>query len=99
MNLRECSTCFRMWNDTDNTGVCPNGHEPAEAADFVTGECPDIPARSGAAAVLDATKVVDDVIVHGRNLQAAVDDIRTWCHGKHTVGAVEITNILRSHHV
>ena len=30
---------------------------------------------------------------------ATADDIRTWCHGKHTVGAVEITNIIRSHHV
>lgn len=27
MNITECPTCQRMWNDTDNTGVCPNGHE------------------------------------------------------------------------
>lgn len=36
---------------------------------------------------------------HERNLQGAIDDVRTWCHGKDTVAAVEITNIIRSHHV
>ena len=27
MNYTECPVCLRWWNDTDNTGVCPNGHE------------------------------------------------------------------------
>lgn len=67
----------------------------------------DEPGPSGVEAVLNAANAnaaasAAAAPVHSdreRNLQSAVDDIRTWCHGKHTVGAVEITNIIRSHHV
>lgn len=27
MTFTECPTCERIWNDTDDTGVCPQGHE------------------------------------------------------------------------
>jgi hypothetical protein len=27
MNMRLCQACYRVWNDRDNTGVCPLGHE------------------------------------------------------------------------
>ncbi|WP_301119657.1 hypothetical protein [Mycolicibacterium fortuitum] len=63
------------------------------------GEYPDVPARSGAAALFDAAAAVDRAADHTRNLQRAIDDVRTWCHGKDTVATVEITNIIRSHHV
>lgn len=53
-------------------------------------------ANANAAASAAAAPVRSD---RERNLQSAVDDIRTWCHGKRTVGAIEITNIIRSHHV
>ena len=68
------------------------------------GEYPEVPARSGVTAVLKAADSVAAATApvrsdRERNLQSAIDDIRTWCHGKKTVGAVEITNIIRSHHV
>ena len=56
-------------------------------------------AKSGAAAVLATCKRIDDAIEHSKNLQYAVDDIRRFIEGKHTVGAVEIRNLLESHHV
>lgn len=70
------------------------------------GEYPDVPPRSGVEAVLNAANAnaasAAAVPVRSdreRNLQSAIDDIRIWCHGKDTVGAIEITNIIRSHHV
>ncbi len=69
------------------------------------GEYPDVPPRSGVEAVLNAANAAASATAvpvrsdHERNLQNAIDDIRTWCHGKHAVGAIEITNIIRSHHV
>lgn len=27
MDVIECATCGRWFNNTDNTRVCPNGHE------------------------------------------------------------------------
>lgn len=43
MNLQSCGTCGRLWSDTDNTGVCPHGHEPEpDEPDFLTGEIPAI---------------------------------------------------------
>lgn len=53
-------------------------------------------ANAAASAAAAAAPVRSD---RERNLQSAIDDIRVWCHGKHTVGAIEITNIIRSHHV
>lgn len=53
-------------------------------------------ANANAAASAAAAPVRSD---RERNLQSAIDDIRVWCHGKHTVSAIEITNIIRSHHV
>lgn len=32
MTIRECATCRRWFRDSDGTGVCPQGHEPAEDA-------------------------------------------------------------------
>lgn len=68
------------------------------------GEYPGVPARSGVTAVLKAADAVAAATAPARSdreqeLQRTVDDIRTWCHGKHTVGAVEILNIIGSHHV
>lgn len=63
------------------------------------GEYPDLPARCGVTAVLKAANAFTAADEHARNLQAAVSDIRTWCSRKHTVGAIEILNILKSHHV
>jgi hypothetical protein len=66
------------------------------------GEDPGLPPyarRSGAAAVFNALAATDAAVKHAENLQAAVNDIRTYCDGKHTVGAVEIRNLLESHHV
>lgn len=67
------------------------------------GEYPDVPSRSGVTAVLKAADAVTAATTartdRERNLQRAVDDVRTWCHGKDTVATVEITNIIRSHHV
>lgn len=65
----------------------------------------DKPGPSGVAAVLNAVNAAASAARapvrsdHERNLQSAIDDIRIWCHGKDTVGAIEITNIIRSHHV
>lgn len=75
----------------------------AEDESGPVGEYPDVPARSGVTAVLKAADAVAAATT-GRSdrecaLQSAIDDIRTWCRGKHTVGAIEITNILESHHV
>lgn len=67
----------------------------AEVAEPV-GEYPDVPARSGAAALMDAA---NEQGTRYRNLQNAIGDVRTWCHGKHLVGAREILNIIESHHV
>lgn len=67
--------------------------------DALLGENPCLPSRSGAAAVLDACKTIDAAAQHTRNLQAAVDDIRTFIDGRHTIGAVEIRHLLESHHV
>ena len=33
MDIVECSICHRQFNNTDDTGVCPNGHQNAWAAD------------------------------------------------------------------
>lgn len=33
MDVIECSTCHRMFPNTDNTGVCPEGHENNWAAE------------------------------------------------------------------
>lgn len=33
MDIVECSSCRRMFNDADGTRVCPNGHENDWAAD------------------------------------------------------------------
>lgn len=67
------------------------------------GEYPDVPARSGVTAVLKAADAVTAATTvrsdRERRLQSAIDDIRVWCHGKHTIGAVEITRIIESHHV
>lgn len=42
MDLIECRTCYRMFPNTDDTGVCPVGHEN----DWATDEFDDfIPAR------------------------------------------------------
>lgn len=49
--------------------------------------------------VVAAANAQAEVIKHGERLQCAVNDIRTFCRGKHTVGAIEITNIIESHHV
>ncbi|MDV7194766.1 hypothetical protein [Mycolicibacterium fortuitum] len=56
-------------------------------------------ANANAAASAAAAPVRSD---RERNLQSAVDDIRTWCHGYGLTGAApvqEILNIIRSHHV
>lgn len=71
----------------------------AEDNDGPVSEYPDVPRRSGVESLLAATAAVDRAADHALNLQRAIDDVRTWCHGKHTVGAVEILNIIRSHHV
>lgn len=67
------------------------------------GEYPDVPARSGVTAVLKAADAVAAATTvrsdRERELQSAIDDIRVWCHGKDTVAAVEITNIIETHHV
>ena len=67
------------------------------------GEYPDVPSRSGVTAVLKAADAVTAATTvrsdKELNLQRAIDDIRIWCHGKHTVGAIEITNIIRSYHL
>lgn len=68
------------------------------------GEYPEVPPRSGVEAVLNAANAITTAMPpvrsdHERNLQGAIDDVRTWCHGKDTVATVEITNIIRSHHV
>ena len=65
----------------------------------------DEPGPSGVEAVLNAANANAAIPAapvrsdRERALQCAMDDIRTWCHGKHTVGAIEITNIIRSHHL
>lgn len=64
----------------------------------------DEPGPSGVEAVLNAANANAAAAApvrsdRERDLQRTVDDIRTWCHGKHTVGAVEILNIIGSHHV
>ncbi|AII28205.1 hypothetical protein VC74_gp65 [Mycobacterium phage Sparky] len=70
-----------------------------DSEDEPHGEYPDLPARSGVTAVLRAADAITAADEHARNLQAAVSDIRIWCSRKHTVGAIEILNILKSHHV
>ena len=55
--------------------------------------------RSGAAVVLDSYGTLDKALEHGHNLQAAVNELRVYIDGKHTVGAVEIRNLLERHRV
>jgi hypothetical protein len=33
INIHECSTCGTRFNDTDNSAVCPAGHEPPDEPD------------------------------------------------------------------
>lgn len=70
-----------------------------EFADALVGENPCLEPRSGARAVLNALAANDAAVKHANNLQAAVNDIRTFIEGKHTVGAIEIRNLLESHYV
>jgi len=58
------------------------------------GEHPEVPRRSGVAAVLGAA---DEMVDKLRRYEDCISNLRIWCHGKHTVGAVEITNIIASH--
>lgn len=67
--------------------------------DALVGENPCLPAGSVGSAVLAAMQTSEDIVRHGQNLQAAVDDVRRFIEGKHTVGAIEISNLLTSHHV
>jgi hypothetical protein len=60
------------------------------------GEYPDIPARSGVTAVLNAA---DKATEHALNLQSFVHDLWKFCEGKHVVGVVEIRNLMANHHV
>lgn len=67
------------------------------------GEYPDVPARSGVTAVLKAARAVAAATTvrsdRERDLQNAIDDIRTWCHGKTAVSTEGILNIIGSHHI
>lgn len=63
----------------------------------------DEPQRSGVDAVIKAADAITAATTvrsdRERDLQNAVDDIRTWCHGKKVVSTEGILNIIGSHHV
>lgn len=83
---RSIPTLTRAAGDTVNNPL----------ADGPVGEYPDLPPRSGVDVVLDAC---DRATSHTSNLQNFVNDLRAFIEGKHVVGAVEIRNLLESHHV
>lgn len=81
MMMRECVECRRWFRDSDDTGVCPAGHEPGEEQNFIVGECPEY-TRSGVTAVLDAAdRVVATVQLAERQGQAikAVRELHKPC--------------------
>lgn len=67
-------------------------NNPLADSDDPLGEYPDLPPGSGVTAVLAAAN-------HVAALQAFVNDLNTYLDGKHLVGATEIRNLMKSHHL
>lgn len=70
----------------------------SEVPDWPLGEYSDVQ-RSGVNAVLAAADANTAVLKHAERLQCAVNDLRTLCGNRHTIGTVEIRNLLESHHI
>lgn len=72
-------------------------HNPLGEAAEPVGEYPDLPARSGVTALLNAADTISMTANELESHRAAVDEIKAYCDGRHVVGAVEIRNILQKH--
>lgn len=64
--------------------------------DGPVGEYPDLPARSGVTAVVDAANKATE---HVSNLEAFVRDLWKVCEGRVSLPVGEIRNLMASHHV